>query len=336
MAKLNVYGMCNALYDLQAEVPDHLITDLGFEKGMMTLVGQDDHKRILPEIASMIVKAESGGSGANTMIGVAQLGGTAAYTSRIGTDDHGRLYRDGLQEKGVVTHLGVADGLTGVSVILITDDAPRTMLTSLALARELRREDINLDDLRNSEYLYVTGYLWDTEEQKDAVTYAMEEARKAGVKVAFSLSDPFCVNRHKEDFWNLIRSHVDLLFGNYTEAVALTGIEDWVGATVELARHCEVVAVTRDAEGAILQRGDEMVQVPALKITPVDSTGAGDIYASGVLYGLCHGLDLRESGMIASYIAGTLVSRLGPRLDEIDQHVIARLKTGATFDELGL
>jgi len=334
MAKLNVYGMCNALYDLQAEVSDELIAQLGFDKGAMTLVSEEDHRRIIPEIANMIVKADSGGSGANTMIGVAQLGGTAAYTSRIGPDDHGRLYADGLRDKGVIPHLGLGNGLTGVSIILISHDAQRTMLTSLAQSRELTRDDINLDDLRNSEYLYVTGYLWDTDGQKDAVTFAMEEARKAGVKVAFSLSDPFCVGRHSEDFKRLIASHVDLLFGNYTEAVALTGIEDWHEATAKLAETSEVVAVTRDAEGALLQSGEEVVHVPALKITPVDSTGAGDIYASGILYGLTHGLGLRESGMIASYIAGTLVSRLGPRLDDIDEHVIAKLKTGADFDSI--
>jgi sugar/nucleoside kinase (ribokinase family) len=214
--------MCNALFDLQAEVRDETLADLELSKGTMSLIGEDEQKAIVPRIYTHIVNTEAGGSGANTMIGIAQLGGTACYTSRVGNDEHGTMYRDGLAAQGVQPNLGMTNGTTGISLILVTPDAERTMCTFLGLSRELTRDDVNVEDLRASKYLYVTGYLWDMENQKEAVLHAMREANRAGVKVALSLSDPFCVHRHKDDFLRLLKEHVDVIFANEDEALALT------------------------------------------------------------------------------------------------------------------
>ena len=174
--RYDVFGMCNALFDIQAEVKDETLGDLGLTKGTMSLIGEPEQKEIVPRIYTHIVNTEAGGSGANTMIGVALLGGRACYTSRVGNDEHGTIYRDGLAAQGVQPNLGMTDGTTGISLILVTPDADRTMCTFLGLSRKLTRDDVNVEDLHNSNYLYVTGYLWDTDNQKEAVLFAMQEA----------------------------------------------------------------------------------------------------------------------------------------------------------------
>lgn len=324
----DVFGMCNALYDLQAEVPDEVLDELGVQKGGMFLIDEDRQRAIVPRVYSHLVHTEAGGSGANTMIGLALLGDRACYTSRVGDDEHGGHYRRSLTEKGVKANLGTGRGETGISLILITPDKQRTMLTFLGQSLGLSREDVALDDLRASKYLYVTGYLWDTENQKEAVLLAMAEANRAGVKVALSLSDPFCVDRHKEDFRRLIRDHVDVLFGNYQEAEALTDTSDPEEALRALAGQCEVAVVTLDARGSLIGRGDELHRIPIYPVEAMDTTGAGDMYAAGLLHGLCRGLPLDVTGRIAAYCAGQVVAKLGPRLDSIDPLALDLILTG--------
>jgi hypothetical protein len=324
--------MCNALFDLQAEVRDETLADLELSKGTMSLIGEDEQKAIVPRIYTHIVNTEAGGSGANTMIGIAQLGGTACYTSRVGNDEHGTMYRDGLAAQGVQPNLGMTNGTTGISLILVTPDAERTMCTFLGLSRELTRDDVNVEDLRASKYLYVTGYLWDMENQKEAVLHAMREANRAGVKVALSLSDPFCVHRHKDDFLRLLKEHVDVIFANEDEALALTAAADPHQAAGVLAKFGDIVAVTRGEKGALLQQGEAVFEIPPYPVQAVDTTGAGDMYAAGLLYGLSQGLPLPICGRIASYAAAQVVAKLGPRLDTIDQAMIAHLKNGGGFD----
>jgi len=329
--KFDVFGMCNALFDIQAEVGDETLGELGLAKGTMALIDEDEQRRIVPRIYTHIVNTEAGGSGANTMIGLALLGGTACYTSRVGNDEHGEGYRDGLQAKGVKPNLGMADGTTGICLVLVTPDAERTMGTYLGLARELTKEDVNVGDLRASKYLYVTGYLWDTDNQKEAVLHAMREANTAGVKVALSLSDPFCVDRHKDDFRRLLRAHVDVIFANAQEAQALTDTNDPRAAARALADYSDLVVVTMDAGGSLLVRGDETHEIPVYPVTPVDTTGAGDMYAAGLLYGLTQNLSLPVAGRIASYAAAQVVAKLGPRLESIDGAMIEHLKNGGEF-----
>jgi sugar/nucleoside kinase (ribokinase family) len=260
------------------------------------------------------------------MIGVALLGGTACYTSRVGDDEHGALYRQGLSDKGVKPNLGVGAGQTGISLILITPDAERTMCTYLGRSRDLRVEDVHVEDLRASRYLYITGYLWDTENQKEAVLYAMKEANRAGVKVAFSLSDPFCVARHKEDFKRILKEHVDLVFGNEEEAMALTDTDAPKEAVRALAAYSDVAVVTAGKEGSYIEEGDTLHEIPAYTVEAVDTTGAGDMYAAGLLYGLTQGLPLDITGRIAAYCAAQVVAKLGPRLDAIDDSHITQIR----------
>jgi sugar/nucleoside kinase (ribokinase family) len=331
---IDIYGMCNPIFDLQAEVSHEKLGELGYAAGGMFLIDHEAQRALVPQVYDHIVNTAAGGSGANTIIMAAMLGAKCAYTGHLGADEHGRLYRQGMLDVGIRPNLGESDGDTGICVVLITPDAERTMITFLGLAQSLVAEDVNTEDLAASKYLYVTGYLWDTEGQKAAVKRAMAEANAHGVKVALSLSDPFCVNRHRDDFLALIDEHVDVLFGNDAEVLALTGATDVDDAARQLATRCGLVAVTVGKSGSILATPDDLVRIPVYKVEAVDSTGAGDAYAAGILFGLAEELPLSAAGRIASYVAGKVVGKLGPRLDTVDHDAIRLLKNGMDFDEI--
>lgn len=322
--RYDVFGMCNALYDIQAEVSPEVLTELEFAKGGMFLIEEEQQRAVVARIYEHIVNAAPGGSGANTMIGIAMLGGSACYAGKVGKDEHGTHYVAGLKEKGVGYHLEAGTGESGISVILITPDAERTMLTFLGASRTLAPSDINLEALQSSKYLYVTAYLWDTDNQKEAVLLAMKEAKAAGVKVALSLSDPFCVHRHKAELLDLVSQHVDLLIGNHEEAMVLTDTATPKEAILAMEQYCDLAAVTCGANGSLLREKDVLYEIPTIKIEPVDGTGAGDMYAAGLLYGLTHDLPLPLTGRLASYCAAKVVAKLGPRLDTIDLSDILR------------
>jgi len=322
----DVFAMCNPLYDIQAEVSDKLLGETGMEKGSMSLIDEEEQRTLVAKTYEYIVNSESGGSGANTMIGLALFGGKGCYAGKIGNDEHGTLYAAKLREKHVTVSVRAGEGTTGICVVLITPDAERTLCTFLGICREMSPDDVDADAIRASKYLYVTGYLWDTDTQKAAVLYAMRVAHEAGVKVALSLSDPFCVNRHKTDFLKITQEHVDLLIGNDEEARHLTDTDNPHDAIRAMAPLCEMAVVTMGSRGALLRHGDTLVEVPAYKVKAVDTTGAGDMYAAGILYGLTQGLSLEKTGRLAAYAAAQVVSKLGPRLDTLDHDVVSAIR----------
>ncbi len=323
--RYDVFGMCNPLYDIQAEISESVLQELDVQKGGMFLIDAEQQQRMVSRIYDHIVNAESGGSGANTMIGLSLLGGKACYAGKIGNDEHGTLYSESLRAKDVAVSVKAGDGTTGICLVLITPDAERTLCTYLGICRELGPDDLDLDALRSSSYLYVTGYLWDTDSQKAAVLRAMEEAKTAGVKVALSLSDPFCVDRHKADFLDITRKYVDLLIGNHEEAQALMDAENPYDAIRATAPLCDLAVVTMGSRGALLRQGDRLIEAAARKVHAVDTTGAGDMYAAGLLYGLTHGLSLEKTADLASYVAAEVVAKLGPRLDRLEAEAVARI-----------
>ncbi|HLJ54710.1 MAG TPA: adenosine kinase [Chthonomonadaceae bacterium] len=320
--RYDVFGMCNPLYDIQAEVPESVLAELDVQKGGMFLIDADQQKRMVSRIYDHIVNAESGGSGANTMIGLSLLGGRACYAGKIGNDEHGALYSESLRAKDVAVSVKSGDGTTGICLVLITPDTERTLCTYLGICRELGPEDLDIEAIRSSAYLYVTGYLWDTDSQKAAVLRAMREANAAGVKVALSLSDPFCVDRHKADFLEITAKYVDLLIGNHEEAQELVDASDPYDAIRVTAPLCDMAVVTMGSRGALLRQGDRVIEAAARRISPVDTTGAGDMYAAGLLYGLTHGIPLEKTAELASYVAAEVVAKLGPRLESVDPAVV--------------
>lgn len=321
----DVFCMCNPLYDIQAEVSDEILAESGFAKGGMFLIDLDQQEALVGHVTPFIVNAASGGSGANTATGIAMLGGKACYAGKIGDDTHGTLYTEKLVEKNVAVSVGQGAGTTGICVVLVTPDAERTLCTFLGICRDLGPEDVAVEAIRSSKFIYVTGYLWDTDTQKEAVLHAMRTAKDAGVKVSLSLSDPFCVNRHKADFLQIAHDFVDLLIGNEEEMMSLTDTDNPHDAIMATATLSAMAVVTMGARGALLRQGDEVIEIPAYKVHPVDTTGAGDMYAAGILYGLTHNLPLEKTGKLAAYLAAQVVAHLGPRLDTLDEETIAAI-----------
>lgn len=309
----DVFGMCYALFDLQASVPQGFPEELGLTPGAMHLMNAEQQNALVLRIRDRIVNQAAGGSGANTTIGVAALGGAACFTSRVGADDFGPAYAASLRDAGVQPNLPVGPGATGACVVLVTPDAQRTMCTHLGEGRHLTRSDVNLDDLRASKLLYVTGYLWDTESQKDAVQVAIHEAHRAGVPVSFSLADTFCITRNRDDFLRLLHDDIKIVFGNEDEAMLLSEADDPRTAASWLSSDGRTAFVTLGARGALVAENGRVSRIEPSTTTAIDTTGAGDAFAAGAIYGLTHGMPPVDSAHVGSRLAAHVVSRMGPR-----------------------
>lgn len=315
MKDIDVFGIGNPLIDLMAHVPDAFLEAQGLEKDRMYLVDFEGQKELiwrLDKIQAELLQAP-GGSCANSMIGVCQLGGKAAYGGKIGKDKFGRIYKQKLAESHVVSSLGETEGPTGSSLILVMEDASRTMNTHLGISQKFESSDISEELLKRTQYLYIEGYLWDTEEQKVAILQTIETARKHEVKISLSLSDPLCVERHRDDFNKLLKECVDLVFCNQEEACGLTGTMISQKALDCLSKDVAVVAMTLGEKGALVSHQNQTIYVNPYPIEAVDTTGAGDAFAAGFLYGITQGQSALESGRMAAAMAALVIGQLGPR-----------------------
>ncbi|MFN9374257.1 MAG: adenosine kinase [Planctomycetaceae bacterium] len=313
----DVYGVGNALVDIQAQVPDAVIAELGFQRGIMTLVDEGVQRRVLAALQGTPFSRCAGGSAANTIIAVADFGGRAAYAGKVGPDELGRFFLDDMRQLGVTIEVSPAAGDTGTSVILISPDAQRTMLTHLGINGQLSPADIQESAIRNAKYVYVEGYLFGgSSSQREAALLTMELAKKNGVKVAFTVSDPFLISLHRDLFWSLIEGPVDLLFCNLEEARALTGRQDPVECASEIHRNAENVALTLGADGSLLMHEGKVIPVEGVSTAAIDTTGAGDMYAGALLYGITNGLSWKQAGHLASHASARVVSQLGARLKQ--------------------
>jgi hypothetical protein len=310
----DVYGVGNSLVDIQAQVSEAVLVELGFPKGSMTLVDEAVQTKVLGSVAGVPFHRCAGGSAANTILGIADLGGKAAYAGKTADDELGRFFLEDMRRIGVSIEVPPAPGQTGTCVILITPDAQRTMLTHLGVSATLGPHDINRSQIAQSKYVYIEGYLFAGSTTRDAALLAIAEAKAAGVKVAFTVSDPFLIANHRDEFWELIRGPVDLLFCNLQEARSLTGLENPVDCAREIHRHAASVALTLGADGSIIMHQDQLLPIEGVSVDAIDTTGAGDMYAAGLLYGITAGLTWRSAGRLASHAAARIVSQLGARL----------------------
>ena len=311
---MDVYGVGNALVDVQVRVDEEFIARHGLKKGHMELVDARRQAQVLDALAGHPVNRCSGGSAANTVVGVAELGGRAAYCGKVGNDALGRFYRDDLDAIGVRFDGASSSEATGTALVLITPDAQRTMLTSLGASALLDSPDVQLSSLDGCAYLYVEGYLLPGEGTRRAALAAIEAAKSRGVRIALTVSDPFVVAQSAQLLWELIDGPIDLLFCNEIEAAALVGTDDMVECARALHRRATNIALTLGAKGSVLMHEGTLHPVEGVKVDPVDTTGAGDMYAAGILYGLTHGLSWPEAGRLASHAAARVVSTLGARL----------------------
>ncbi|MBU1319854.1 MAG: adenosine kinase [candidate division Zixibacteria bacterium] len=314
MKKYDVYGIGNALVDYLALVDDEFLAKNGIQKGLMTLVDTPGTEKRLVDIPSGFER-QSGGSAANTVVGIAKLGGRSCFTGKVARDSNGQFYGDDLASAGVDFSSNPKEGITGTCVSFVTPDGERSMLTHLGVSSELTNADINEDFVANSAYVYIEGYQWSAELARNASIHAMELAKKHGTKIAFTYSDPFMAKQYRDDFNRLTTEFVDLLFCNSDEAMAITNVDSIDRAIQVLKSQTAMVCVTVGSRGAIVSEDGIITATPALAVNKlIDTTGAGDMYAAGVLRGLTAGFDLVASSMIGSRMASAIVSQVGARL----------------------
>jgi sugar/nucleoside kinase (ribokinase family) len=312
--ELDVVGIGNALVDVLTHADEALLARQGLVKGTMHLV-DEARARALYDAMGPGVEI-SGGSAANTVVGVASFGGRAHYVGKVRDDQLGEVFGHDLRATGVGydTPRATSGPPTGRCLIMVTPDAQRTMSTFLGASSHLGPADVDRGLVARGRILYLEGYLFDRPEAQEAFRAAAAIAHGAGRKVALTLSDPFCVDRHRDAFLDLVERHVDILFANEAEICALYQVGDFDAALARVRGHCDIAALTRSARGSVLVNGGSMhVVAPDPVLAVVDTTGAGDLYASGVLYGLSRGLDLPTCGRLGSLAAAEVIAHVGAR-----------------------
>jgi sugar/nucleoside kinase (ribokinase family) len=313
-ATYDVVGIGNALVDVIAHASEDFLVAESLVKGSMTLIDTDRAVHLYKRVGD---KAEmSGGSAANTMCGVASFGGRAAYIGKVSEDDLGTVFGHDLLAVGVRFKAGSPDPQTptGRCIIVVTPDAERTMNTYLGVSSLLHPGDLDRSTIEAGKVLYMEGYLFDRDDAKAAFRKAAEYAHGAGRLVSLTLSDSFCVDRHRDDFRALIRDEVDLLFGNEHELCALYEVESFDDAVAALRSDDCMGAITRGAVGSVVITRDEVIAAAAEPVEQVlDTTGAGDLYAAGFLFGVTRGDDFATSAQLGSIAASEVISHVGPR-----------------------
>ena len=320
----DVLGIGNAIVDVLARVDDAFITRHGVPKGSMRLIHEPEAQRLYADMGPAI--EVSGGSAANTIAGLAALGGKAAFIGRVKNDQLGELFAHDIRAGGVAYSTAPAtDGpATARCYVLVTPDGERTMNTYLGASVEFSAADIDANLIEASAITYLEGYLWDRPQAKDAFITAARIARKAGGQVALTLSDRFCVDRHRDSFLQLIRDEVDILFANESEITALYQTEDFAEAMRHAKSDCKLAALTRSEQGSVIVSGDEVHTVPAHRVDDVvDTTGSGDLYAAGFLFGLTRQRSLVDCARLGSLAAAEVIGHLGAR-PQADLKILAR------------
>jgi len=309
----DVLGIGNAIVDVIAETNDAFIAEQKLDKGIMRLIDEDEAARLYGAMGPGI--EVSGGSAANTIAGVAALGGRAHFIGRVRDDELGDVFAHDIRAQGVSFASPQAqDGpLTARCLVLVTPDAQRTMNTYLGACIHLSQSDVDRDAIAASRAVYLEGYLWDAPEGPAIFAAAAQAAASAGREVAMTLSDPFCVDRHRDDFLAFIREHVDILFANEVEIASLYQVEAFDEAARRVSDDVKIAALTRSEKGSVIVAGSGRTLVSAQSARVVDTTGAGDLYAAGFLYGYATGASLERAGRIGSVCAGEIISHIGAR-----------------------
>ena len=327
MSRYHVYGVGNALVDLEFEIPEARLAELGVDKGLMTLIEEDRHHELLAGLEGVAPKPCGGGSAANTMTAVAQLGGKSFYSCKVAGDETGRFFLGDLAANGVDTNLAegaLEDGLTGKCIVLVTPDAERSMSTFLGITRELSADALDEERIRDSGFVYLEGYPVTEPAARAALVRAREVATGAGVPVSLTLSDVNMVRFFREGLLEIAGDSLDLLFANEDEAMLMTGAEDVETCVEGMKRLARRFAITRGPKPSVLFDGDAVIEVAPEVVTPVDSNGAGDVYAGSFLYGLAHGLPFERCGELANAAARALILRFGARLTAEEMTAVAR------------
>lgn len=318
MKNKKITAIGNAIVDIVCEIEDKFLEDNLLAKGSMSLI--DEAKAV--DLANLkAVKIDSGGSAGNTIAAIAQLGCKASFIGKVANDDFGHQFVNQIEKAGVnFTVNNRANSSSAQSFILVSKDGQRTMCTFLGCASQIFEEDIHENDIKDSEIIYLEGYLWDQESTIKALKKAIELAKKNKVKIAFTLSDSFCVSRHKEDFLKLISNDLDILFANEDEIKELLGVKNIETNNFQELRDFFaknpnlIAAVTRSEKGCVIFDKTQIDQVkPEKTVTPIDTTGAGDCFAAGFLFGLVDGYENKKAAWLGNSLAAKIIQKFGAR-----------------------
>jgi len=314
---IDVFGVGNAMVDILTFVEDDFIQEHTLSRGGMTLVDAEKQGGLLQKLEHKSLELSSGGSAANTMIALAQSGGNGFYSGKVAKDPNGEFYRKDLQEAGIQfdVHPAPESGPpTGTCLVLTTPDAERTMCTHLGVSTTLAPTDINVEQLSRCKYSYIEGYLWDAPDPKKACVETMEQSKRNGVKVAFTFSDSFLVNRFTDDFHKLVSDYCDLLFCNADEVRQFCGSESLEDSASKIGKLVDLAFITDGPAGCLVVKNQQITKVPGFPVKAIDTVGAGDSFAGGVLYGITNGLTNEQAARWGNYLASCVVQVQGARL----------------------
>lgn len=325
----HVYGIGNALVDAEFAVDDQFFAHESIQKGIMTLVDGESQETILDRLQKHYQqrKRSGGGSAANTIYAICQFGGKTFYSCKVANDEPGDFYLQELGDHNIHTNLGNntrEDGVTGKCLVMVSPDAERTMLSYLGISETLSKDDVVPEAVKDSEYLYLEGYLVTSPTGREACIHAKQLAEENGVKTALTLSDPSMVQYFRGGLEEMIGSGVDLLFCNDVEAKTWTGEDDIQDAADKLKQIARSFAITLGAQGALLFDGEQYIKVAPHKVKALDTNGAGDMFAGAFLYGVSAGYDFATAGRLASVAPATLVQTFGPRLSPQQHQEVLR------------
>jgi sugar/nucleoside kinase (ribokinase family) len=318
MTDFHIYGIGAALVDTEIEVEDHFLAEAGIAKGNMTLVDEARQHELMTLLQGHLVasKRASGGSAANSIIGASYFGARTFYSCKVAGDDNGNFYLDDLQRAGVASnfHATREAGITGKCLVMITPDAERTMNTFLGISATLSEADINYEALKQSEFLYIEGYLVTSDTGRAAAIRAREFAQRHGVKTAISFSDPGMVQFFRDGLEQMVGEHVDFAFCNEQEALSWGNTTDLGEAVAVLKKRASRFAITLGSKGALVWDGELEIRIAPHPVKAIDTNGAGDMFAGAFLYAITAGYDCEAAGKLASRAAAEVVSNYGPRL----------------------
>ena len=310
----DVTGIGSALLDFMVEVDDAFISSLGLKKGEMQLVDAERSREIFNLLKSMKIHVAPGGSCANTIAGMAMMGGKGSFIGRVASDDYGKTYVDKTIEAGVTSFISKGTGMTGHAITFITPDSERTFATHLGAAIELSAGEIDYSVIENSSILHLEGYLFEPENLRDVCYRSMKRAKESGTLISVDLADPALVGRIKDVFTDVAEKYADIIFVNEEEAAAFTGTREHEALKV-LSGFSEIAIVKLGAKGSMIKSGNEIVKIEVVETNVINTNGAGDMYAAGFLYGLSSGRSIEVSGKIASYAASLVVASAGARVE---------------------
>lgn len=312
-AEYDVIGMGSALLDFTMEVDDAHLAATGLTKGQMHLIDAGRSKEIFKAVSGMKIETTPGGSAANTLAGVAGFGGKSLFVGKVGNDENGRIYIAETEKSGVKASIGRHDSISGHAITFITPDSERTFATHLGAALFLDEKDIKDEDIKNSKILHLEGYLFEPDNLYAASLKAMKTAKENGILVSVDLSDAGLVGRIFDRLKSVVSEYADIVFANETEAFSFTGLKE-ADALDALSQLCSLSVVKLGADGSLIKTKDEMHRINSFKTSVVNTNGAGDMYAAGLLFGISNGYSLSDAGRIGSYASSLVVAQPGARL----------------------